>query len=191
MVARPSPASPCRRASSSMTSTRPTTWHVPIAFVPASGQQRSEILDICRPLTLKLERANPIASFQLFVNPKPGNKSLSPTIPQKILDRLTDVAMPKLANEKPPQEFVSALRVHAAFAAMPRVGARERRRRTASGGRVEATRDRCRDRVAKRIRRHIGLLGIGQADAAHGQLFGSRRRLSRHGGSSRRWRRDG
>jgi succinate dehydrogenase / fumarate reductase, flavoprotein subunit len=34
---------------------------------------------------------------------------LSPTIPQKILDGLTDVAMPKLANEKPAQEFVAAL----------------------------------------------------------------------------------
>ena len=34
---------------------------------------------------------------------------MSPTIPQKILDGLTDVAMPKLANEKPAQEFVAAL----------------------------------------------------------------------------------
>ena len=34
---------------------------------------------------------------------------MSPTIPQKILDELTDVAMPKLANEKPPQEFINAL----------------------------------------------------------------------------------
>ena len=34
---------------------------------------------------------------------------MRPTIPQKILDGLTDVVMPKLANEKPPQEFVTAL----------------------------------------------------------------------------------
>ncbi len=34
---------------------------------------------------------------------------MSPTIPQKILDRLTDVAMPKLPNERPPQEFITAL----------------------------------------------------------------------------------
>ena len=34
---------------------------------------------------------------------------LSPTIPQTILDRLTDVAMPKLANERPPHEFITAL----------------------------------------------------------------------------------
>jgi succinate dehydrogenase / fumarate reductase, flavoprotein subunit len=34
---------------------------------------------------------------------------LRPSIPQKILDGLTDVAMPKLANEKPPTEFATAL----------------------------------------------------------------------------------
>lgn len=34
---------------------------------------------------------------------------MSPTIPQTILDRLTDVAMPKLANERPPHEFITAL----------------------------------------------------------------------------------
>ena len=34
---------------------------------------------------------------------------MSPTIPQRILDRLTDVGMPKLANERPPQEFIPAL----------------------------------------------------------------------------------
>jgi succinate dehydrogenase / fumarate reductase, flavoprotein subunit len=34
---------------------------------------------------------------------------LSPTIPQTILDGLTDVAMPKLANERPPHEFITAL----------------------------------------------------------------------------------
>ncbi len=34
---------------------------------------------------------------------------MSQTIPQDILDRLTDVAMPKLPNEKAPQEFMRAL----------------------------------------------------------------------------------
>ncbi len=34
---------------------------------------------------------------------------MSATIPQRILDRLTDVGMPKLANERPPQEFIPAL----------------------------------------------------------------------------------
>ena len=34
---------------------------------------------------------------------------MSTTIPQQILDRLTDVEMPKLPNERPPQEFISAL----------------------------------------------------------------------------------
>ena len=34
---------------------------------------------------------------------------MSAPIPQAILDRLTDIAMPRLANERPPQEFVSAL----------------------------------------------------------------------------------
>jgi succinate dehydrogenase / fumarate reductase, flavoprotein subunit len=34
---------------------------------------------------------------------------VSAPIPQAILDRLTDIAMPRLANERPPQEFVSAL----------------------------------------------------------------------------------
>ncbi len=34
---------------------------------------------------------------------------MSRTIPQQILDRLTDVEMPKLANERPPQEFIAAL----------------------------------------------------------------------------------
>ena len=34
---------------------------------------------------------------------------MSALIPQAILDGLTDIAMPRLANERPPQEFVSAL----------------------------------------------------------------------------------
>ncbi len=34
---------------------------------------------------------------------------MSAPIPQAILDGLTDIAMPRLANERPPQEFVSAL----------------------------------------------------------------------------------
>jgi succinate dehydrogenase / fumarate reductase, flavoprotein subunit len=34
---------------------------------------------------------------------------LSTTIPQQILDRLTDVEMPKLANERPPHGFIAAL----------------------------------------------------------------------------------
>ena len=34
---------------------------------------------------------------------------MSTAIPQQILDRLTDVEMPKLPNERPPQEFISAL----------------------------------------------------------------------------------
>ena len=49
-----------------------------------------------------------IAGFDASVNPIQGTL-LSPTIPQKILDGLTDVAMPKLANERPSQEFVIAL----------------------------------------------------------------------------------
>jgi succinate dehydrogenase/fumarate reductase flavoprotein subunit len=36
-------------------------------------------------------------------------KILSSPIPQKILDGMTDIAMPRLANEKPPQEFIAAL----------------------------------------------------------------------------------
>jgi succinate dehydrogenase / fumarate reductase, flavoprotein subunit len=60
-------------------------------------------------LAPKLERAKSIAGFDTSVNPGPGNKLLSPTIPQKILDGLTDVAMPKLANERPSHEFVAAL----------------------------------------------------------------------------------
>jgi succinate dehydrogenase / fumarate reductase flavoprotein subunit len=36
-------------------------------------------------------------------------KILSAPIPQAILDRLTDIAMPRLANEKAPHEFISAL----------------------------------------------------------------------------------
>ena len=34
---------------------------------------------------------------------------MSATIPQQILDRLTDVEMPKLPNERPPHEFIAAL----------------------------------------------------------------------------------
>jgi len=33
---------------------------------------------------------------------------LTPTVPQSILDRLTDVPMPRLANERPPKEFMTA-----------------------------------------------------------------------------------
>jgi succinate dehydrogenase / fumarate reductase, flavoprotein subunit len=33
---------------------------------------------------------------------------LAPTVPQSILDRLTDVPMPRLANERPPKEFMTA-----------------------------------------------------------------------------------
>jgi succinate dehydrogenase / fumarate reductase, flavoprotein subunit len=33
---------------------------------------------------------------------------LNPTVPQSILDRLTDVPMPRLANERPPKEFMAA-----------------------------------------------------------------------------------
>ena len=33
---------------------------------------------------------------------------MTPTVPQSILDRLTDVPMPRLANERPPKEFMTA-----------------------------------------------------------------------------------
>jgi succinate dehydrogenase / fumarate reductase flavoprotein subunit len=45
----------------------------------------------------------------MFRQPPIAEKILSAPIPQAILDRLTDIAMPRLANEKPPHEFVSAL----------------------------------------------------------------------------------
>ena len=48
-------------------------------------------------------------------------------VPQSILDALTDVAMPRLANERPPKEFVTARGVRPAGA--PRRGARPGQRR--------------------------------------------------------------
>ena len=116
---------------------------------------------------------------------------MSTTIPQQILDRLTDVEMPKLANERPPQEFIAALgislpvrRSQALVLGSGAAGLRaavELKRRE-----IDVV-----DRLPERLRRHLGLLGIGQADAAYGQHCGSRRRLSRHGGRPRRRRRDG
>ncbi len=50
-----------------------------------------------------------VAGFDQPVNPQSRTPLLSLTIPRKILDGLTDIAMPKLANEKAPQEFMRAL----------------------------------------------------------------------------------
>ena len=63
---------------------------------------------------LNLERAKrnwnvPINDFEHLRQSRFREQPLSTTIPQQILDRLTDVEMPKLATERPPHEFISAL----------------------------------------------------------------------------------
>ncbi len=58
-------------------------------------------------LLLELERANkPIAVLCRLVNPSEDH--LSATIPQNILDALTDIEMPRLATERPAKEIVLA-----------------------------------------------------------------------------------
>ena len=90
-------------------------------------------------------------------------------MPQSILDRLTDVAMPRLANERPSKEWMTVggyvLPVHRARSARPwqRRGGAPRR------GRAEAPRRGCHDREPERVRRHVGLLRIRQADATYRQ----------------------
>jgi succinate dehydrogenase/fumarate reductase flavoprotein subunit len=59
-------------------------------------------------LRFNLERANSIYRYGRPVNCQHAEKKLRSPIPQKILDGMTDIAMPRLANEKPPQEFIAA-----------------------------------------------------------------------------------
>ena len=117
---------------------------------------------------------------------------MSATIPQDILDALTDVAMPRLADEEAGEgnrrgARASRLPVHRCRGA----GARQRRRGLAGGGRIEAARRRRRRRQPERLRRHVGLLRLRQADPAHRQRRRARRRLPGDGRRARRGRRDG
>ena len=98
--------------------------------------------------------------------------------------------MPKLANERPPDEFIAALGI-----SLPvRRGQALVLGSGAAGLRaaieLNLSNRRC-SRLPERLRRHLGLLGIRQADASYGQRCGSRRRLSQYGGRPRRRRRNG
>ena len=106
-------------------------------------------------------------------------------VPQSILDGLTDVPMPRLANERPPKAFVR-VRLSPAGAPGRSVGAGQRRGR-ASGRRRARTPQRGRGhREPERVRRNVGLLRIRQADPAHRQHRGARRRLPGSGRGARR-----
>ena len=144
-------------------------------------------------LPRKLERAN-----QLYpALDRPVNRNLRKTSlerdrsPRTILDGLTDVAMPRLANEKAPQEFMTArgfsLPVRPMRALVLGSGAAGLR----AAVELKRAGRRRGHRKPKRVRRHVGLLGVRQADASHCQRRRTRRRLPRHGGRARRRRSDG
>ena len=112
-------------------------------------------------------------------------------VPQAILDALTDVAMPRLLPERAPSEAMDVgghpVPVHRHGCVVVGSGAAGLR----AAVELQPPRRRRCDRQPERLGRHLGLLRLRQADAAHRQHRRPRRRLQGDGPGDPRRRGDG